>query len=127
MHELKIATEIIETVQAEMIRRDLERIGAVGLAVGALSGVDPDALGFAYDASVIGTSLHGSRLDIEFIPVEGRCLACEHEFSVDDLCFVCPECGSGKLDIIRGQELNIVWLRTGDSTGSTKGENHGAG
>ncbi len=125
MHELRIATEIIETVQAEMNRRDLERIGAVGLAIGALCGVDPDALSFAYDASVTGTALHGSHLDIEFIPVEGRCLACGHEFSVKELCFICPECGSGKLDIIRGQELNIVWLKTDDPNDSTEGDNHG--
>jgi hydrogenase nickel incorporation protein HypA/HybF len=125
MHELRIATEIIETIQAEMNRRRLERIGEIGLAIGALSGVDPEALSFAFEASVTGTSLENSRMNIDFIPVEGRCLECHNEFSVYDLCFVCPKCGSGKLDIIRGQELNIVWLKTDDRDDSAKGDDHG--
>lgn len=125
MHELRIATEVIETVQAEMSRRCLDRIGEIGLAIGALSGVDPEALSFAFDASVAGTNLAGSRLDIEYIPVEGHCRACAHEFSVDELCFICPKCGSGDLDIIRGQELNIVWLKTNGRDDTAKGDNHG--
>lgn len=125
MHELRIATEIIETVQAEMNRRHLETIGEIGLAIGALSGVDPEALSFAFEASVSGTNLENSRLNIEFIPVEGRCLTCHSEFSVDDMCFICPRCGSGKLDVTRGQELDIVWLKSDDGAECTKGDGNG--
>ncbi|RKX28811.1 MAG: hydrogenase maturation nickel metallochaperone HypA, partial [Candidatus Zixiibacteriota bacterium] len=40
MHELRVATEIMEIVRQEMIRRKLTGIKEVGVRLGALSGFD---------------------------------------------------------------------------------------
>nr|MBN2278118.1 hydrogenase maturation nickel metallochaperone HypA [candidate division Zixibacteria bacterium] len=110
MHELQIAGEVIKIARAEMKRRRLTRISEIGLAVGALAAVDPDALAFSFEASVVDTPLAGSRLHIDFIPVEGTCRNCRRDFKVSDYVFICPHCGSGDILVRRGEELDVTYI-----------------
>ena len=110
MHELSVAREIIEIVEGEMTRLNLRRIETVNIRLGALSGIHPEALSFGYEASVIDTPLAGSRLEIEAVPIKGRCRLCAREFDVEEFVFLCPHCHATDLDIVAGEELAIDYL-----------------
>ena len=62
MHELAVAMEIIDIVQGEMDRQGLRRIDAVAVRIGALTGINADALTFGFEASVIDTPLAESMI-----------------------------------------------------------------
>lgn len=57
MHELQAAIQIIEMVRKEMDRRKFTEIGRIGVRIGALSGFNPDALVFSFDAAAAETPL----------------------------------------------------------------------
>ena len=110
MHELRIATEIIDIVRGEMTGRQLSRVTEVCLNVGALTGVDPEALSFGFEAATSDTPLNGARLNINFIPVQGRCRSCKNDFKVNEFVFICDRCGSTDLDIVKGEELDVAYF-----------------
>jgi hydrogenase nickel incorporation protein HypA/HybF len=64
MHELSIAMSIVEGIREEADRRGIARVEAVHLRLGPLSGVDKNALLFAYPMACEGTLLENSRLAI---------------------------------------------------------------
>jgi hydrogenase nickel incorporation protein HypA/HybF len=110
MHELSIATSIVETVTMEMQRRNLPRLEKIALRIGALSSVDPEALRFGFEAITAGTPLAKTRLEIEHVPVHGKCHTCGLDFLVEDFIFACPSCQSGQIEVTRGEELEIAYL-----------------
>src|SRR5262249_48616935 len=111
MHELSIAISLVETAGEEAAKRGGKRIYAVHLKLGALSGVVKDALLFSYDAACEGTSLQGSRLVIEEIPVVVYCPNCRMERTLDNVYnFSCPVCATPTPDVLQGKELEVVAL-----------------
>ena len=110
MHELSIALEIITIVEDEIVKRNLDGIAEVNISLGALSGVDPEALSFSFEAETIDTPLAETRLVIQQIPVKGICRSCKKDFSVDDFIFLCPYCDSVDINITQGNELDINYL-----------------
>lgn len=110
MHELSIAQSIVETVLREMEQRNLREVKAIGLRIGALSGVMTEALEFSYEVIIKETPLANTRLVIEKVPVRAKCGDCGQEFEVDEPFFLCPGCGSGNVEVISGQELDIAYL-----------------
>lgn len=114
MHELAIATSIVSIATKEIEKLNFPKVRIVAVRIGALSGIVPDALEFSFDAIKTGTPLHHSTLQIEEIPLQGKCRACSHEFRITGLVFVCPECQSGQVEVIRGDELEIAYLELED-------------
>jgi hydrogenase nickel incorporation protein HypA/HybF len=110
MHELSIASSIIETITAEMLSRGLTSISKVGLRIGALTNVDPEALRFGYETIIVDTPLVGSTLEIESLPVKAICRKCGHSFEANDFIFICPNCESGDNEVTQGKELDIEYL-----------------
>ena len=110
MHELSVADSIIKIVLDESAKKNLTHIQAIGLKIGVLSGIMPDALEFGFDALKKGTILQNTMLEIEEIPLKGYCASCKKEFAVADMIFACPECGSSSIDLEQGQELDIAYL-----------------
>jgi hydrogenase nickel incorporation protein HypA/HybF len=110
MHELSIAESIVNTVLQEIERKTLPPVQKIVVRVGALSGVVPEALQFGFEAITADTQLAQTKLEIEFVPVQGTCRDCEQTFAVEEFFFACPRCQSGHLDITRGEELDIAYL-----------------
>jgi len=110
VHELAIADSIVKTVLGEMTRRRLSRIEAVGLRIGALSDIVPEALEFGFRALTADTILADTRLDIERIPVRGHCSKCHVDFEVEKFVFICPECGAVEVKVSQGTELDVAYL-----------------
>ena len=108
MHELSIALSIIDGVLEERDRRGGVQVEAVHLNLGAFSGVDPDALEFAYTIARQGTELESSQLIINDVPVMIHCPVCQGErrpLSLHEL--RCSQCGTPAGEVVRGRELEI--------------------
>lgn len=113
MHELSIANAVVESV-CEAVP-DGQRVHAVHLEVGALSGVVEDALRFSWELATEGTPLQGARLEIELVKIQLFC--CGETFEPDSPWqLVCPRCGLPCGDLRRGRELSIKSLEVSDAT-----------
>ena len=110
MHELSIAQSVLEAVEAEAVRHQGAKPSKVGLKIGELAAVDPDALQFGFEVLTRDTALEGLQLDIEFCPRRHRCLDCGTEFTVKDFDFRCPGCQSTRNSCISGDQLEIAYL-----------------
>ena len=110
MHELSIAQSVLEAVRAEAGRRPGSRVCKVGLRVGELAGLDPEALRFGLEVLVRGTDLEALQLEIEYCPRRQRCPQCGNEFTVRDYEITCPGCGAARTECIGGDELEIAYL-----------------
>src|SRR5215472_14497027 len=105
MHEMGIANSILERVATELRSRPAVLPTKVGVRLGKLAGVDPEALRFAFDALTLETPLAGMELAIEFCSPRSRCRACSCEFEVKNFEPLCPACGSMNAECIGGDEL----------------------
>lgn len=113
MHELSIALSIVDGVLEEVEQHGGLRVAEVHLRLGPLSGVDEQALLFAYPMACEGTPLEGSCLVVQRTEAAVYCPVCEREcapVTLHDL--RCPICGSCDSRIFRGTELEITALGT---------------
>ena len=110
MHELSIANSILDAVRAEAARRPGARLLKVGVRVGELSGVEPDALSFSFEALVQGSNLDPLQLEIETCPRHQRCPECGRSFRVHDYDITCPDCGEERTRCVSGDELDLAYI-----------------
>ena len=110
MHELSIATSVLDAVAKEAERRPKAQILKVGLRIGELAGVDCDALMFGWQAITKDSDWEGLLLEIEQIPRRQRCIVCAHEFAAPDFMTACPKCADLMTVTIAGDELDIAYL-----------------
>jgi hydrogenase nickel incorporation protein HypA/HybF len=116
MHELSIATSIVEIAQEEAAKLG-GRVTAVHLRLGPLAGVEKDALLFSYGAACQGTALEGSTLVIEDTPIVAFCPRCDEERIIGSpQSLKCPECGASTPKIAGGRELQLCGLEIDDDT-----------
>ncbi len=111
MHELSIAISMIDQIIKESESRGGLEVEAVHLRLGVFSGVDKHALLFSYQLACEGTSLEGSRLVIETVPLVVYCPSCETERtppSVYQIC--CPDCFTPTEKIVSGREIEVAFL-----------------
>ena len=111
MHELSIALSIVEGAEEEVQRQGGGRVCAVHLRLGPLSGVVREALLFSYELACEGTSLEGSSLIIDEIPIRIYCSACGAEGDpVSGQCLHCGRCGASNCSVVSGAELELKAL-----------------
>ena len=110
MHEMGIANSILDGVAAELRRRPGSRATRVGVRIGEMAGIDPDALSFAFEALTLDTPLRGLELDVEYRARRHRCRECNGFFEVHDFDLECPGCGSLNSECISGDELEFAYL-----------------
>ena len=110
MHEIGIATSILECVATEARRHPGAQVLAVGVRIGELSAVDKDALDFAFECMTRDTEWQHLKLEVEWCLRRQKCLTCNEEFLVKDLRLSCPKCGADRSTCIGGTELDIAYL-----------------
>jgi hydrogenase nickel incorporation protein HypA/HybF len=118
MHELSIAMSMIEMATEEAARYGAEKVTALHLKLGPLSGVVKDSLLFSYEVASNGTPLQGSRLVIEEVPVVVHCSDCAADRTIESIQrFCCPVCGALTPKVVQGNELLVVALELGPLDG----------
>ena len=122
MHELSIAISIVDVATEQLQQHGGERVDAVHLRLGALSGVIKEALLSAWDLASEGSPLEGARLVIEDVPVEIFCPQCARETPVNSIQDMrCRVCGTLSPKVVRGRELEIFALEICDESPASPG------
>ena len=114
---MSVAQGLVELVIEEIAREGPVRVVSVHVRIGALSGVEPAALRFAYDAATAATALAGSALQVEEVRVAVWCERCGAEHDLEQanrLC--CPACGATAPRVVRGKDLEVVSVEVADVT-----------
>jgi hydrogenase nickel incorporation protein HypA/HybF len=108
MHELGIMESAVAAALAKARERGAGRIHRIVLRIGALSGVEPDSLQFAFGPTTLGTPAEGADLDIEVVPARARCSSCGIDFeAADGSIFSCPQCDSLSGELLQGREIEL--------------------
>jgi hydrogenase nickel incorporation protein HypA/HybF len=110
VHELSIAEAILDRIAAEAERHPGGRFTKVGVRIGELSGVDPEALSFGFEVLVKDTRWDPLALDIQFCPRMQYCRGCDYKFRATDSETACPQCGSPATECVGGDELDVVFM-----------------
>jgi hydrogenase nickel incorporation protein HypA/HybF len=113
MHELSIVQSIIDTLHEQMKIHKLSRVESVGLRIGTLRRVEIESLSFSFDVLTQGSPLEGARLEVEEVPLAGRCVACGKSLALENWFDDCPFCGETEVELITGKELDIVAIEGG--------------
>jgi hydrogenase nickel incorporation protein HypA/HybF len=114
MHELAIASAILERAQAAALHNGGGRVLRIGLRIGEISGVEPEALTFGVEALAKGTPCEGVALEIERPKRRQRCAACATEFEPEGLGTTCPACRHEASECIAGRELDVAYIELED-------------
>lgn len=85
-------------------------VKAVWLEIGMLSGVEPEALSFCFDAVTRNSIADGARLEMIRLPGQAWCMPCETTVEVMESLAACPRCGSYQLQVTGGNEMRVKEL-----------------
>jgi hydrogenase nickel incorporation protein HypA/HybF len=108
MHELAIMDSALNMALDQAEKAGAIRVLLIRLRIGALSGVVPEALQFAFQALAPGTIAEGASLDIEHVPAKFWCPACSREFQSVDCFAECPGCHRPSGDLRAGREMELA-------------------
>jgi len=117
MHELTVAIQIRQSLETELATEDRILVAdVVRVQVGALSGIVPEALQFAWPHAVSDSVALGSaRLDIDWIDVQLHCASCSDTYTLTEFRSLrCPHCRSPDVEIVAGDELDIASVDIGE-------------
>lgn len=116
MHELSLALSILEIVEQEVARRcngsPRGRVPSLTVRLGKLSGVDPEALSFAWEVTRDRGPFPEAELRFEMVEARARCKVCGEVFLLEDGSGDCSACGAAPFELLEGRELEvrrIVW------------------
>jgi len=107
MHELSVAQALIEELEGAARAENASAVTRLTVAVGALSGVEPEALKLAFPLAAEGTLAQQAELTVESVPAEVHCPECGATTPPDFPVMACCNCGSSEVEIESGRELLI--------------------
>ncbi len=109
LHEITVALSLLEGVETTAREQGIDRVSAVHVRIGALSGIVRDALLFSWDAVTAETICEGSQLRLEEIPLVVYCERCLGERAPrPGSGLLCPECETVSPRVVRGREMELV-------------------
>ncbi len=120
MHELSIASGIVDNVLAFAEEQPFAQVLTVRVAVGELTRLEGEQLQFSYAAITKETALEGSTLEIERVEAAVQCAHCGYggrpKYWEDALAFAsvptlqCPDCGQAA-EATQGHDCVIKTIR----------------
>lgn len=110
MHEMSLSLSLVDLVAARAAAEGARRVLSVGVEVGALGHVEPQALAFCLQSAARGTALEGARFDIAVPEGQAWCFTCATEVPVAHRAAPCPRCGGHELRLSKGEELRVTTM-----------------
>lgn len=107
MHEMSICESIISVIEQQAVAQSFTKVKRVCLEIGAMAGVETEALHFSFDVVSRGGIAEGSKLEVIELPVDAWCLQCAKSVIVKERFDACPDCESYQVQINGGDELRI--------------------
>lgn len=110
MHEMSLCEGVLQVLESEAKRQNFQQVKTVWLEIGAMAGVEIEAMRFCFDAVTRQSLAEGAKLEIIAIPAQAWCLNCAQTVTVQHRFDACPQCGSYQLQVTQGEELRIKEL-----------------
>ncbi len=110
MHEMSLCEGILQILEEQARAQHYHRVKAVWLEIGALAGVEIEALRFSFEVVCRGSLAEGARLEIIGTPGQAWCMDCARTVTVNERYAACPECGGCQLHVNGGDEMRIKEL-----------------
>ncbi|MBI5331256.1 MAG: hydrogenase maturation nickel metallochaperone HypA [Betaproteobacteria bacterium] len=107
MHEMSLAEGILQIVEDAAAQQGFKRVTEVRLEIGALSGVEVEALSFCLDVVLKDSVADGAKVELERLPGQGFCIACGQSVEIAALYDACPKCGSYQVQATGGTEMRV--------------------
>lgn len=115
MHEVSLMENLLAIVGKVAADQDGSPVSLVHLRIGEMSGVNADALRFAFDVMAKGTAAAEAELEIEKVPLRVRCRCCGAEAHPRDFVFICEVCGGVDVEILGGREMEVDYILVRDA------------
>jgi len=116
MHELSLATALVEQVQRVCDTEQAVAVVSIRLRIGALSGVDRESFAFAFPLVAEDTCAAQAKLIVEEVPAEILCEACDKQTAPGKMFLTCGACGSNRVRIVAGRDFQIVSVELREKT-----------
>lgn len=107
MHEMSLAESILRIVEDAAHSRGFRRVKVLRLEIGALAGVEAEALRFCLDVILRDGVAAGARVEIERLPGQGWCMQCGDTVPIAALFDTCPRCGGCEVQATGGTEMRV--------------------
>ncbi len=93
MHELSIATDLINTAMETAKQNNAKKVLSITVEVGELAMINPEQLVFMYEVLTEENMLKGSKLNIVHLPALMECQNCGYRGPIEDkYTCACPKC-----------------------------------
>jgi hydrogenase nickel incorporation protein HypA/HybF len=110
MHEMSLADGVLKVIEESAKSNHFLKVKTVWLEIGALAGVETEAMRFCFDAAMKNTLAEGARLEIISHEGEGLCLACGKTVTIQQRYDCCPICGGYPVKPTGGMEMRVKEL-----------------
>ena len=107
MHELSITQNILSIVVKHAEQAEAQRVCAINLVVGELTGFVDDSIQFYFDMLSPDTLAEGAQLCIRRVPASVHCRSCGEDFQPDGYNWACPACSALGGEILSGREFSV--------------------
>lgn len=116
MHELSIASYLLEAVEQQAQQSQARKVLAINLVIGERAGVVDEALQFSFELLAQGTPAEGARILARRTPMRFSCDRCADDYTPGVADFHCPRCGAlGQLaDDASGLIIESIEIETVD-------------
>jgi len=125
MHEYSIASSLLAMAEEQVAKHGADRVVALGVRVGELSGVEVDLLETAWSLVRERSRCEGVDLTITRVEARWLCTHCDAPIARGGL-LVCPSCGA-KARLASGDELVLDRIEMESSKRSIEGRSTGGG
>ncbi|NOZ33834.1 MAG: hydrogenase maturation nickel metallochaperone HypA [Chlorobi bacterium] len=104
---MSIVVSIIDIAENEAKKAHAEKISELELDIGTVSGIELNALNFAFESVKPQTMLKNAEIKINIIYAKSKCEDCSFEYKTDNVYNLCPKCNSYRTHIIQGKEMKV--------------------
>ncbi|WP_457673310.1 hydrogenase maturation nickel metallochaperone HypA [Thiolapillus sp.] len=107
MHEMALCESVLDILERHAREQGFSRVKTVWLEIGALAGVEVEAMRFCFDAVTRHSIAEGATLEIIRTPGQAWCLECARQVEIQRHFDACPRCGGCQLQVTGGEEMRV--------------------
>ena len=107
MHEMSLCSGLLKSIEKQSRLQHFSRVVRVRLEIGALAGVEIEAIRLGFEVAMQNTLAQGAVLEIIALPGQAWCSDCSQPVRIQQRFDPCPLCGGYSLQVKGGDELRI--------------------
>ena len=110
MHEMSLAESVLGIIETTQQRQGFERVSTVRLEIGALAGVEIEALRHCLQIVLQRSVARDATIDFDIKPGSGFCLDCGQTVPITTLYADCPHCSGAHVQATGGLDMRVLDL-----------------